>query len=106
MPEARIVCHDPHPVQAGPHRLEQWVVEFEPEAKPGIEPLMGWTSSTDMLQQVRIPFATLAAAETYCRRRGLAYVIQAPRHRKRRPRSYADNFQPGPDGGPKPLYPH
>jgi len=102
MPDARIFCRDPQPVQAGRSRLDHWVVEFEPVAAPDIDPLMGWTSSTDMMQQVRIPFVSLAEAETYCRRQRLDYVVQAPKRAARRRRSYAENFE----GGPMPTYPH
>ncbi len=35
-----------------------WVLEYEPDKPKLIEPLMGWTSSTDTKPQVRMSFAT------------------------------------------------
>lgn len=90
--EARIMRHDAAPVQSGPARLERWIVEFEPQSPSEPDPLMGWSTSKDVCQQVRIPFDSLAEAETYCRREGLSWVVRRPRARPRRPRSYADNF--------------
>ncbi len=103
--EVRIVHLGAAPVQSGPARDHGWVVEFEPEAPPGHDPLMGWTSSTDPRQQVRLTFPSLAAAEAYCRREGLDWVVHLPHRRGGRRRSYADNFLPL-DGRPKPIYPH
>ncbi len=103
---ARIIRRDAQPVQSGPALLEEWMVEFEPLEAPTTDPLMGWVSSTDMLQQVHLGFATLAEAETYCRRLGVPYVIQAPVRRHHRPRSYADNFIPFDEGPAKPVFPH
>ena len=102
MTAVHIVRHDAYPMQAGPARQEAWVAEFEPVTAPEIDPLMGWTSSTDMMQQVRIPFATLAAAEVWCRGRGLDYTIHAPRRGPRQRRTYGDNFRPTAEAGSMP----
>lgn len=104
--EARIYRRSASPVQNGPAHIGEWILEFEPAAAPGIEPLMGWISSQDVLQQVRLTFDSREAAETYCRNAGLACTIPTPAPRKRRPRSYSDNFVPFEDGTPRPIYPH
>jgi ETC complex I subunit conserved region len=103
--EARISHREARPVQSGPARMEQWLVEFAPETPPDTDPLMGWLSSTDANQQLRMAFATQAEAEGYCRRRGLDYVVHPVIHRSPH-RSYAENFEPADEGGPKGLYPH
>src|SRR5215468_3101255 len=43
-------------MQSGTAKTREWVLEFEPEQPREIEPLMGWTSSGDMRQQVRLRF--------------------------------------------------
>jgi hypothetical protein len=80
-------------MQSGVGRTKQWVLEFEPEQARQIEPLMGWTSSGDMRQQVRLAFDTAEEAIDYCRRSGLAYRLQQPKEPARRTIAYADNFK-------------
>lgn len=103
---ARIYRRSPNPMQAGRAHSGDWIVEFEPHLKPGIDPLMGWISSADPLQQVRLTFATEDEAVGYCRRQKLAYDLERPPPHKSRPKSYSENFIPFEDGTPKPIYPH
>jgi hypothetical protein len=103
--EARISRRSAEPVQSGRAHADEWIVEFEPAIRPDVDPLMGWLSSCDVLQQVRMSFPDLQSAESYCRREGLAYTVVIPHKGKRRPRSYAENFMPFEDG-PPPLYQH
>ncbi len=81
-------------MQAGPVRAREWVLEFEPQGPSEIEPLMGWISSKDPLQQVRVVFQRLEEAISYCERRGLSFTIEKPARHKPRLRSYAENFLP------------
>jgi hypothetical protein len=69
-----------------------WVLDFEPELPRQVEPLMGWTSSGDMQQQLRLRFGTKEEAVAYCERRGIAYQVSEATLLKRRAMSYADNF--------------
>src|SRR5262249_20682373 len=39
-------------MQSGTAKTKEWVLDYEPEQPRQIEPLMGWTSSGDMRQQV------------------------------------------------------
>ena len=41
-------------MQSGQAKTKEWVLDYEPEQPRSVEPLMGWTSSGDMKQQVRI----------------------------------------------------
>lgn len=102
----RVYCRSPSPMQSGPAHVGEWIVEFEPHLKPGIDPLMGWTSSADPQTQVRLTFDSREAALAYCRRQDLPCEVERPPVRRRRLRSYADNFVPFDDGGPKPIYQH
>ena len=73
---------------------DKWVLEYEPEQRPSIEPLMGWTSSGDMKQQVRLRFETKDEAIAYAERNGVAYRVEEPKPAARRILSYSENFQP------------
>ncbi|MGC1778985.1 MAG: ETC complex I subunit [Xanthobacteraceae bacterium] len=79
-------------MQSGTAKTKEWVLDYEPEQPRAIEPLMGWTSSGDMKQQVRLHFDTKDEAVAYCERNSIAYeVFESVLHK--RPRiSYSDNF--------------
>jgi ETC complex I subunit conserved region len=79
--------------QSGLARTKQWLLEFEQDSPREIEPLMGWTSSGDMRQQVRLWFATKEEAVAYAERQGIAFRVEEPHDAKRRTMSYADNFK-------------
>ena len=79
-------------MQSGAAKTKDWVLDYEPEQPRAVEPLMGWTSSGDMRQQVRLRFATAEEAVAYCERHGIAYQILAPKPAKRNIMSYSDNF--------------
>ena len=65
-------------MQSGRARTRDWVVRFEPKAARRIDPLMGWTSSSDTDQQVTMRFPTREAAVAYCERRGISYQVLEP----------------------------
>jgi len=79
-------------MQSGAANTKDWVVEFEPEQPRTVEPLMGWTSSGDMKQQLRLSFDTKDEAVAYCERNGIAYQISETKPAARRVISYSDNF--------------
>ncbi len=73
---------------------ESWILEYEPEAPQVIEPLMGWTSSTDMRSQVKLKFDNKEEAVAYAERNGIAYRVEEPKPETRKIISYSDNFTP------------
>ena len=80
-------------MQSGLGNTKAWVLDFEPEAARTVEPLMGWTSSGDMRQQVRLRFASKEEAVAYCERHGIAYQLsETTPSPARRGMSYSDNF--------------
>lgn len=90
---ARIYRPARNAMQSGTAKTKHWVLEHEPATPREVEPLMGYTSSSDMNSQIRLTFDTLEEAETYARRAGLAYHVQ-PEHVLVRQRSaYTDNFR-------------
>jgi hypothetical protein len=79
-------------MQSGHANTKEWVLDYEPSVARTVEPLMGWTSSTDMNSQVKLRFATKEEAIAYCERLGIAYQVSEPKEPARRPMAYADNF--------------
>jgi hypothetical protein len=89
---ARIFKPSRTAMQSGKARTQYWQLEFEPDSARVVEPLMGWTSSSDMKSQVRLRFATREEAVAYCERHGIPYQVQDSHEPARRPMAYADNF--------------
>jgi hypothetical protein len=79
-------------MQSGSARTKQWVLEYEPEEARVVEPLMGWTSSGDMKQQLRLRFDSTEEATAYCERHGIPYQVIEAKEAARRTIAYADNF--------------
>jgi hypothetical protein len=79
-------------MQSGTAKTREWLLEYEPETARVVEPLMGWTSSTDMKSQIQLRFATREEAIAYCEREGIAYQVFEPKEPARRSMAYADNF--------------
>jgi hypothetical protein len=82
-------------MQSGEARTKEWILEFDPAEPRSIDPLMGWTSSGDMRNQIRLEFDTKEEAVAYATREGLAYTVADPKPRKPIRKSYADNFKFG-----------
>jgi len=79
-------------MQSGNAKTKEWVLDFEPEEPREVEPLMGWTSSGDMKQQLRLQFDTKEEAMAYCERNGIAFELFESVPLKRQRMSYSDNF--------------
>jgi len=79
--------------QSGLARSRAWVLEFEPIFGRSTEPLMGWTSSRDTLQQVILKFGTENEAIAFAENNGLTYRLSMPEVSSRKLKSYANNFQ-------------
>lgn len=92
---ARIFRPAKSAMQSGFAQTKNWVLEFEPEKARAVEPLMGWTSSSDARSQVRLEFDSKDEAIAYAERNGLAYTVSEPKVRKHQAKSYADNFRFG-----------
>lgn len=92
---ARIYKPAKSAMQSGQGRTKEWVLEHEPARARTIDPLMGWTSSTDMDAQIRLEFDTKEEAIAYAERNGLAWTLAEPKSRGHIKKSYADNFRYG-----------
>jgi hypothetical protein len=79
-------------MQSGKAKTKDWVLDYDPEQPRTVEPLMGWTSSGDMRQQLKLSFASKEEAVAYCEREGIAFRILPDKEPVRRTMSYSDNF--------------
>ncbi len=89
---ARIFKPAKNAMQSGTAKTHEWQLDYEPETPRIIEPLMGWTSSSDMKQQLTLRFETREDAIAYCERKGIPYRVIEPQQMARRVAAYADNF--------------
>ncbi len=92
---ARIFKPAKNAMQSGTAKTREWQLDYEPEQPRVIEPLMGWTSSGDMKQQLTIRFDTKEEAVAYCEREGIPYQVLEPKEPVRRQAAYADNLRSG-----------
>jgi hypothetical protein len=90
--QARIYSPAKTAMQSGKNKTGEWVLEYEPETARKVEPLMGYTSSSDMNSQIRLKFSSLEAAKKYCEKNNLTYRVYQPHQPRRRQIAYADNF--------------
>ena len=78
-------------MQSGVKKFDKWVIEFITE-KPGINPLMGWESSTDTRSELKLEFSSKNLAIEYAKKNKINYELIEPKIRKIIKKSYADNF--------------
>ena len=90
---ARIYQPSKTAMQSGRAKTRTWVLEYEPEAPKQYEPLMGWTSSSDMKSQIKLRFESSDAAAAYCEQRDIPYHIVKTKERSVKRVSYSDNFR-------------
>ncbi len=79
-------------MQSGHRNTHRWILEFDTDSEKFVEPLMGWTGSTDTTSQLRLRFDSREAAVAFAERHGLKHRIREPKARRVRPKSYAENF--------------
>jgi hypothetical protein len=93
MVRARIYRPAKTAMQSGRAGTRRWVLEYEPATPREPDPLMGWSSAQDTLNQVRLRFATLEEATQFAQKHGVEFVVVEPRQAQFKPKSYADNFR-------------
>ncbi len=91
---ARIFRPAKSAMSSGMAKTHDWVLEFPNETGRDVDPLMGWTSSSDTQAQVRMRFPTKKAALDYAKERGIDAVVTEPKPRKPNIRKggYGENF--------------
>lgn len=97
--EVRIYKPSKNAMQSGRAKAEGgWILEYETATPRKPDPLMGWNSCGDTLNQVRLKFACAEDAVAFAVKKGWGYSVQAAQERCVRPRNYVDNFKYVPHG--------
>ena len=91
MKKAKIYRPSKTAMQSGIKKFDKWVIEFVTE-KTGINPLMGWESSTDTLNELNLRFSSKESAIEYAKKNKIKYELLDSNDRKIVKKSYADNF--------------
>ena len=78
-------------MQSGLGKTDKWVIEFKTR-DTGINPLMGWETSSDTLSELNLEFSSRKLAIEYAKKNKIDYEIIEPQKRKVIKKSYADNF--------------
>lgn len=91
---ARIFRPAKSAMSSGQAKTREWVLEYVNDTAREVDPLMGWTSSSDTQAQIRMRFATKEAALEYAKDHGIDAVVVDPKPRKPnvRPGGYGENF--------------
>ena len=78
-------------MQSGLGKNDKWIIEYITK-NPGINPLMGWESSSDTLSELKLEFSTKESAIDYAKRNKIIFEIIEPNKRRIVKKSYSDNF--------------
>ena len=78
-------------MQSGLAKSDKWIIEYNTD-QPGVNPLMGWESSTDTLTELKLEFSTKDKAIEYAKKNKIDYELIESKSRKIIKKSYADNF--------------
>ena len=91
MKKAKIYKPSKTAMQSGVKKFDKWIIEFITE-KRGINPLMGWESSTDTNSELKLEFSSKELAIEYAKKNKINFELIEPKIRKIVKKSYADNF--------------
>jgi len=91
MLKAKIYIPTKTSMQSGFGNSEKWVLEFQ-TSNTGINPLMGWETSSDTLSELNLEFSTKDLAIEYSKKNKIDFEVIEPQKRKTVKKSYANNF--------------
>tara|TARA_B100000963_G_scaffold345223_1_gene349068 strand:+ start:19090 stop:19374 length:285 start_codon:yes stop_codon:yes gene_type:complete len=91
MKKAKIYIPSKTAMQSGRGKSKNWILKFETK-DPSINPLMGWETSTDTLEEIVLKFSTKEKAIDYAKKNGISYSLIEPTKKQFNIKSYADNF--------------
>jgi len=91
MKKAKIYKPSKTAMQSGNRNTKNWLLEFD-TLSTGINPLMGWVTSTDTMSEVKLFFSTKDQAISYAKKNKINYYIIEPQKHKFVKKAYADNF--------------
>ena len=91
MKKAKIYIPNKSSMQSGMGKTDKWILEFETK-NPTNNPLMGWESSSDTYDEIKLEFSTKILAINYAKKKKIDFELIEPQKRKTVKKSYADNF--------------
>ncbi len=91
MKKAKIYKPSKTAMQSGLKKFDKWIIEYITD-DPGINPLMGWESSTDTYGELKLEFSTKELAIEYAKKNNIDFEVIEENNRKITLKSYADNF--------------
>ena len=91
MKKAKIYKPSKTAMQSGLKKFDKWIIEYITD-DPGTNPLMGWETSTDTMEEVILKFSTKEKAIEYAKKNNISYKVIEPNKKKFVIKSYADNF--------------
>ena len=89
----RIIKTSKSAMQSGRRQAGIWLMEFETQSPKSPDALIGWSSSSETLSQIKLRFDQLQTALDYAKAHGLEAIISDEAAPQFHPKSYADNFR-------------
>lgn len=100
MPKSVRICPvNNSATQSAPKLKQKWFIEYETRTARRAENLMGWVSSGDTLNQVKMEFDCLDDAKKFAESKGWSYTVVLPQRKKIPSFNYTDNFKYKPVDG-------
>ncbi|WP_455482572.1 ETC complex I subunit [Bartonella sp. B35(2025)] len=90
---ARIYSPAKTAMQSGKRNTGFWFLEYEQAQAKMLEPLMKYTATSDMNNQIKIRFNMKEEAIAFALRNAIPYRVEKPFKSIRRIISYSDNFR-------------
>lgn len=91
---ARIFKPSRSSAQSGFAQTKQWILEFAPAKSQDIDPIMGWSSSSDLYSsQVKLYFDSMEEAVDYAKRSKLDFTIAQPHQATQKIKSYVNMYK-------------
>ena len=78
-------------MQSGIANTNKWIIKYITK-DPGVNPLMGWESSSDTLSELKLEFSTKESAINYAKNNKIKFEIVESKESKIFKKSYSDNF--------------
>ena len=91
MTKAKIYKPAKTAMQSGNSKFNKWILEYTTINRV-TNPLMGWESSSNTLDEIKLEFSTKELAINYAKKKKIDYEVIEPKKRKIIKKSYADNF--------------
>ncbi|WP_455475289.1 ETC complex I subunit [Bartonella sp. B17] len=90
---ARIYSPAKTAMQSGRGNTGFWFLQYEPTRAKMLEPLMRYTATSDINNQIRIRFNSKEEAIAFAHKNAIPYRVEKMHKPVRRTVSYSDNFR-------------